>query len=121
MGRRHRIQAVHDEVLNPGELQGRARDKSLDAAMGRVDNRLAYGMIVDVFDLAAANAIAVGRGHCFNVGNKRTAFRAMNAVLALNGVQLVWDPVDVGQTIIRAAQGLIEEPDLAQWLRGEGA
>lgn len=114
------VEAVHNEVLNPGELQGRARDKSLDAAMGRVDNRLAYGMIVDVFDLAAANAIAVGRGHCFNDGNKRTAFRAMNAVLALNGVQLVWDPVDVGQTIIRAAQGLIEEPDLAEWLRGEG-
>ena len=111
------VEAIHDEVLNPGELQGRARDKSLEAALARVDNRLAYGMIADVFDLAAAYAIAVARGHCFNDGNKRSAFRVMNAVLALNGVAMTWDTIDVGQTIIRAAQGLLEEPDLADWLR----
>ena len=111
------VEAIHDEVLNPGELQGRARDKSLEAALARVDNRLAYGMVADVFDLAAAYAIAVARGHCFNDGNKRSAFRVMNAVLALNGVAMVWDTIDVGQTIIRAAQGLLEEPDLADWLR----
>ena len=111
------VEAIHDEVLNPGELQGRARDKSLEAALARVDNRLAYGMVADVFDLAAAYAIAVARGHCFNDGNKRSAFRVMNAVLALNGVAMTWDTIDVGQTIIRAAQGLLEEPDLADWLR----
>ncbi len=113
------VVAIHDEVLNPGELTGWARDKSLAAALARVDNRIAYGMIIDVFDLAAAYAIAVSRGHCFNDENKRTAFRVMNAVLALNGVQFTWDTIDVGQTIIRAAQGLVEEPDLADWLRSK--
>lgn len=111
------VEALHASVLNPGELHGRARDKSLDAAIARVDNRLAYGMIADVFDLAAAYATAVARGHCFNDGNKRTAFRTMNAALALNGVRLHWNTEEIGQIIIRCAQGLIEDGDLADWLR----
>lgn len=111
------VEAIHDRILNPGELPGRARDKSLEAALTRVDNRIAYGMIGDVFDLAAAYAIAVARGHCFNDGNKRTAHQVMDVCLDLNGIQITWDTVEVGQTIIRAAQGLLEEPDLADWLR----
>ncbi len=115
------VVALHQSVLNPGELTGQARDKSLDAALARVDNRLAYGMIADVFDLAAAYAVAVARGHCFNDGNKRTAFRAMNAALAMNGVKLIWNIEEIGQIIIRCAQGLVEDGDLADWLRDRAA
>lgn len=115
------VDALHDAILNPGELQGRSRDKSLDAALARVDNRLAYGMIGDVFDLAAAYAIAVARGHCFNDGNKRTAFRVMDAALWLNGVQLNWNTVETGQTIIRCAMGQMDEGDLADWVRERAA
>jgi death on curing protein len=113
------VGALHDAILNPGELTGRARDKSLDTALARVDNRLAYGMIADLFDLAAAYAIAVARGHCFNDGNKRAAHQVMDVCLDTNGVSLLWDTVETGQTIIRAAQGQNEEPDLAEWLRGK--
>ncbi len=111
------VEALHDAVLNPAELPGRAGDKSLEATLARVDNRLNYGLISDVFDLAAAYAIAIAQGHCFNDGNKRTAFRAMNAVLALNGIQMSYSTTDTGQTIIRAAQRKLAEPDLADWLR----
>ena len=111
------VEALHEAILNPGELPGRARDKSLEAALARVDNRLAYGMINDIFDLAAAYAIAVARGHCFNDGNKRTAFRSMHICLDLNGIKIEWNTVEVGQTIIRCAQGLMEDGDLADWLR----
>ena len=111
------VDALHDSVLNPGELPGRARDKSLDAALARVENRLAYGLVNDIFDLAAAYAMAVARGHCFNDGNKRTAFRTMNAALALNGVRIRWTTEEIGQIIIRCAQGLMEDGDLADWLR----
>ena len=115
------VEAIHDAILNPGELPGRARDKSLDAALARVDNRLAYGMVADVFDLAAAYAMAIARGHCFNDGNKRTAHQSMDLCLALNGIDIPWTTEEIGQIIIRCAQGLMEDGDLADWLRAQAS
>ena len=109
--------ALHDAALNDGEIPGLAKDKSLDGALGRVDNRLVYGMIGDVFDLAAAYATAISRGHCFNDGNKRTAFESMNFCLYLHGINIIWDTEDVGDRIIALAQGVLQEEDLADWLR----
>ena len=111
------VEAIHDLVLNPGELPGRARDKSLEGALSRVDNRLIYGMIGDVFDLAAAYGAAIAAGHCFNDGNKRTAYRVMIVCLKLNGVVIAHDTKEVGDKVIRLAQGLIDEEDMAGWLR----
>ena len=111
------VVSLHDAILNPGALPGRARDKSLAVALARVDNRLAYGMIADVFDLAAADALAVARGHCFNDGNKRTTHQTMDTCLDLNGIQITWNTEEIGQIIIRCAEGLIEDGDLADWLR----
>lgn len=111
------VEAIHDAVLNPGELPGRARDKSLEGALARVENRLAYGMVVDAFDLAAAYAVAIARGHCFNDGNKRTAHQAMDACLTLHGIEIAWQTEDVGGMILRVAQGIAEDADLAAWLR----
>ena len=111
------VEIIHDEVLNPGELPGRARDKSLEGALGRVENRLAYGMIDDVFDLAATYAAVIATGHCFNDGNKRTAFRTLQTCLEFHGIALGWNTEEIGQTIIRTAQGLTNEAELADWLR----
>jgi death-on-curing protein len=113
------VEILHDEVLNPGELPGRARDKSLEGALARVENRLAYGMIEDGFDRAAMYAVAVATGHCFNDANKRTAFRAMDAALAFNGAPVEWDTVEVGDVIVRVAQGHMEADALASWLRAK--
>ena len=111
------VESIHDTVLNPGELPGRARDKSLEGALGRVDNRLTYGMIADAYDLAAAYAVAVAQGHCFNDGNKRTAFRVMQTCLDLHGLAEPAGTEAMGQAIIRAAQRLMDEGELAEWLR----
>jgi len=111
------VERIHDAILNPGEIPGRARDKSLEGALARVDNRLTYGMIEDAFDLAAAYAIAIAQGHCFNDGNKRTAHQSMDVCLDLNGIQITWSHEDVGQAIIRSAQRLMDEGELALWLR----
>lgn len=113
------VEMIHDAVLNPGELSGRAMDKSLEGALSRVDNRLAYGMIKDVFDLGAAYAAAISQGHCFNDGNKRTAHQSMDVCLDLNGIELRWQVEKVGQMIIKLAQGLIAEDDMAAWLRAQ--
>ena len=108
---------VHDEVLNPDELPGLTRDKSLEGALARVDNRLVYGMIHDIYDLAAAYAVAIAQGHCFDDGNKRTAFRSMMAVLEGNGIDTDLSAETIGPVIIRAAQGLMDEAELGLWLR----
>ena len=115
------VERIHDAVLNPGELLGRARDKSLEGALARVENRLAYGMISDVFELAAAYAVAIAQGHCFNDANKRTAHQSMDVCLDLNGVQINWMSEETGQVIIRAAQRLLDEGELAEWLRQRAA
>jgi len=115
------VERIHDHVLNPGELPGRARDKSLEGTLARVENRLTYGMIADAFDLAASYGVVIAQGHCFNDANKRTAFRAMQVCLVLNGVQMRFETEETGQIIIRAAQRLLDEGELAEWLRQRAA
>ena len=111
------VETIHDAVLNPGELQGRALNKSLEGALARVDNRLTYGMIDDAFTLAAAYAIAIAQGHCFNDANTRIAHQSMDVCLDLNGIQIAWAALEIGPVIIRAAQGLLDEGELAHRLR----
>lgn len=111
------VEMLHDSALNPGELAGRAQDKSLESALARVDNRLVYGMVDDVFDLAAAYAEAIARGHCFNDGNKRTAFDSMNFCLYANGINIPWQGTEVADLIIALARGDLEAETLADWLR----
>jgi len=111
------IIAIHEEVLEPSELQGLAGDKSLEGALSRVDNRLKYGLIDDIYSLAASYAVAISQAHCFNDGNKRTAFQVMDLILDLNGVNAVWDVEEVGQKIVLLSQSKLDEVDLAQWLR----
>ncbi|KZY52520.1 type II toxin-antitoxin system death-on-curing family toxin [Sulfitobacter sp. KE29] len=113
------VETIHDAVLNPGELAGRALDKSLDGALGRVDNRLVYGMISDTFDLAAAYCVAVATGHVFNDANKRTAYKTMIVCLHLNGIRIDHETIEAGDLIREVAQGRIDEETLADWLRAK--
>ena len=109
--------AIHDEVLEPNELQGMAGDKSLEGALSRVENRLKYGLIEDIYSLAASYAAAISQAHCLNDANKRTAFQVMDLILDLNGVNAIWDVEEVGQKIVLLSQSKLDESDLAQWLR----
>lgn len=112
------IIAIHDEVLEPNELQGMAGDKSLEGALSRVENRLNYGLIEDVYSLAASYAAAVSQAHCFNDDrNKRTAFQVMDLILDLNGINAIWDVEEVGQKIVLLSQSKLDDADLVQWLR----
>ena len=108
---------IHDQVLNENDLPGLARDKSLSGALGRIDFRLSYGLIKDEYDLAATYAVVLSTGHLFNDGNKRTAFRCMDVILRLHEISFEWQTKELGQKIIEAAQGLIDELELATWLR----
>ena len=109
--------ASHDHVLDDHELQGMAGGKFLDGALARVENRLNFGLIEDVFALGASYAAAISQAHCFNDGNKRTAFQVMDLVLDLNGVQITWNTEVIGQKVILLAQSRLDEIDFADWLR----
>ena len=113
------VVAIHDAALNPGELEGMALDKSLEGALARVDNRLVYGLISDVFDLAAAYCVAVATGHVFNDANKRTSYKTMIVCLHLNGVRIAHETVEAGDLIREVAQRRIDEETLADWLRAK--
>ena len=115
------VMAIHDHVLSDHELQGLAGGKFLDGALGRVENRLNYGLIKDVFDLGASYAAAISQAHCFNDGNKRTAFQVMDVVLDLNGVQMAWDTEVVGQKVVLLAQSKLDDELFAGWLRQEAS
>lgn len=82
------IMIIHDKVIKHYEIQGLAGNKSLDSVMARVENRVHYGMIEDIYDLAAAYAGVIAVGHVFNDANKRTAFVAMDTVLRKNGINI---------------------------------
>ena len=111
------IIAIHDEVLESSELQGLVGDKSLEGALSRVDNRLKYGLIEDIYSLAESYAVAISQAHCFNDGNKRTAFQVMDLILDLNGINAIWNVEEVGQKIVLLSQSKLDEADLAIWLR----
>ena len=83
------IIAIHDEVLELNELQGMVGDKALKGALSRVENRLTYGLIDDIYSLAGSYATAISQAHCFNHGNKRTAFQVLDIVLDLNGIHVI--------------------------------
>ena len=110
---------IHDLVINRNELQGMAGNKSLDAVLARIENRMSFGMIGDEFDMAACYACFLAVGHVFNDGNKRTAFACMDVCLSLNGVELVYDAVEAGNLIINTAQGIVDETELSAWLRSQ--
>jgi death-on-curing protein len=111
------VMAIHDEVLELNELQVMAGDQSLEGALSRVDNRLKYGLMDDIYSLAASYAAAIFQAHYFDEGNKRTAFQVMDLILDLNGINVTWDVEAVGQKIVLLSQSKLDEADLAQWLR----
>ena len=73
----------------------------------------------DAYDLAACYACFLAVGHVFNEANKRTAFACMDACLSLNDIKLSYDNKDVGDLIIKAAQGIVDEIELSAWLRNQ--
>lgn len=115
------VVAIHNHVLSDHELQGLAGGKFLDGALGRVENRLNYGLIRDVFDLGASYAAAISQAYCFNDGNKRTAFLVMDVVLDLNGVQMAWHAEVIGQKMVLLAQSKLDDTRFAEWLRQEAS
>ena len=109
--------AIHaEQIAEHGGLEG-IRDQGLfESAMARAENRAAYGD-PDACDLAAAYAFGLARNHPFADGNKRTAFVVSATFLILNGRDLTASEVDVVETFLKLAAGVLPESELAAWFR----
>lgn len=108
---------IHEDVINKHELQDLAGDRSLYSVIGQIENRIKYGIIKDEFDLAANYAVVIAVGHVFNDAKKRTAFRSMDVCLRINGIALMYDTTEIGNIMIKVAQKLIDEIELASYLK----
>ncbi len=109
---------LHAETLaEHGGLPGLRDEAALEAALARPQHVHAYELKADAARLAAAYGFGLVRDHPFNDGNKRTGFLAIGLFLALNGYELVVDPVEAVETILALAAGHLTEENLTAWIR----
>lgn len=111
---------LHDEsIAEHGGATGLRDEGLLESALARPLHLAAYGE-PDVFDLAAAYGVGLAKNHAFVDGNKRAAFLSVGLFLALNGYRLVASQADATLTMLAVAEGSLEEPAFAAWLRRHG-
>ncbi len=85
--------ALHDANINRyGGLPGMSDPGRAEAIIGRVQARVAYEEITDLFEVSATYLVATARGHIFNDANKRTALNSALLFLRRNGVQVFDSP-----------------------------
>ncbi|MDI4401395.1 type II toxin-antitoxin system death-on-curing family toxin [Escherichia coli] len=87
-----------------------------EAIIGRVQARVAYEEITDLFEVSATYLVATARGHIFNDANKRTALNSALLFLRRNGVQ-VFDSPELADLTVGAATGEISVSSVAATLR----
>lgn len=102
-----------------GGLEGGVRDQTLfQAALARPINKWHYEEPrPDIFELAAAYAFALCKGHVFHDGNKRTSHAIAAIFLEMNGWVHDAEESEVIDTMIGVADGSIKEAALAAWFR----
>lgn len=112
------IIAFHDRILQrfPG-VAGLSDPGRAQALIYRVQNRVHYEGVTDLFELAATYWIAIARGHIFHDGNKRTAFFVTMTFLWRNGIRIHDTDNTLENLTVEAATGEKTVDQLAQCLR----
>jgi death-on-curing protein len=107
---------IHDAILaeTGTSLPGLAGDKDLAGMLGRVANRIGYELQNDLLRIAAFYAVAIATGHCFNDGNKRTAFVAMDVFLRMNGLAIGMDEDTLVEMMVQTAAGRLDHESLTE-------
>lgn len=111
------VLAMHDEqIADHGGGTG-LRDRGLlESALAKPMHLATYGE-PDAAALAAAYASGIARNHPFVDGNKRRGHAAIEAMLMLNGFELL-APVDESERMImKVAAGNSGRNELLEWIR----
>jgi death-on-curing protein len=105
-----------DSLAEHGGATGLRNEGLLESALARPLNLALYGH-PDVADLAASYGMGLAKNHAFVDGNKRAAFLAVGLFLGLNGQRLVTTQADATTTMLSVAEGSLDEPACAAWIR----
>jgi death on curing protein len=107
---------IHDLILagEPG-LHGDYGRGPLEGALARVDSRVQYDGLDDIYEIAAMYAVALARGHVFNDANKRTALVTALTYLSLQGVDIPRSDA-LEQIMVDVAEGSLDQVELADLL-----
>lgn len=116
------VEAVMDaysrEMAITGGSPGLRDEGGLLSALGRAENRIAYGdPAPDVFELAATLAFGIAKNHPFVDGNKRMAFITAFMTLRLNEVYLDAPEREATKAVLGLAEGVLDEAGFTAWLR----
>jgi death-on-curing protein len=102
-----------------GLAAGSREGNLLLAAIARPLNKWHYAETrPSLFELAAAYAFGIARGHVFHDGNKRTAYTTAIAFSRKNGVDVAPPGDEIVETTVALAEGALDEDAYAAWLRG---
>ncbi|MRR13541.1 type II toxin-antitoxin system death-on-curing family toxin, partial [bacterium] len=100
-----------------GGMPGLRDENSLESALARPRQLLAYKPAADLPALAASYGYGLARNHPYNDGNKRVAFVVMAVFLGLNGLEFTASEAEVVTTIVALASGELDEETVADWIR----
>ena len=102
-----------------GGLGGGPRDESLlQAALARSLNKWHYDEPrPDLFELAAAYAFAIARGHVFRTATNGRLTRFAAVFLANHGIEHRAPEDEVVAVMVALAEGALSETEFAIWLR----
>jgi death-on-curing protein len=112
------IIAIHDAQL--AEHGGTTGIRSLDlleSALARPQATSAYLEGADAIAVGAMYAIAIAHNHPFIDGNKRVAWVAMRTFLELNGVVLIFEPIEAVTEMLALAAGARTDEQFTDWVR----
>ena len=106
-----------DQLAAFGGLPGIKDQNGLESAVSNPRNLWSYERVDDLLALAVRTGMAIARNHAFNDGNKRTAFAAMTAFLAVNGYDLIApDDTLIGRMIEACVTGKMSEAEMPEHL-----
>lgn len=111
--------AVQEMLVRQQGLAAKIPDAGrLESVLGRVENRIAYGLIDHPLEAAAWYAAAISRGHCFPDANKRTAFVVMLTVIEKSGYAVQPEKADeLEDMVVELAADNTDPESLYKWLR----
>ncbi|MCJ2032802.1 type II toxin-antitoxin system death-on-curing family toxin [Methylobacterium sp. J-068] len=90
----------------------------IESALTRPLNLFLYEGVTDIFMLGVRLMEAIGKNHCFEQGNKRTAHMAALSFMRINGSPYQHaDTSENAKVIRRVITGLVSFNDVITWCR----